>query len=163
MPLTPYTRETIENWVGDFCHSDRLRQVHPAVREYAAAVLVEFLSHAVEAAGARMGEQNPQPGDVEEPDLRTALLDRVARLDLPETARPHVPALGALFLTGLEEDGRLSGGRMLGVFIRALRESFERAASGKGETYTRPGSKIGRNDPCPCGSGRKYKACCLRG
>lgn len=22
-------------------------------------------------------------------------------------------------------------------------------------------SKIGRNDPCPCGSGRKYKKCCL--
>jgi uncharacterized protein YecA (UPF0149 family) len=26
----------------------------------------------------------------------------------------------------------------------------------------RPGSKkIGRNDPCPCGSGKKYKHCCL--
>ena len=23
-------------------------------------------------------------------------------------------------------------------------------------------SKVGRNDPCPCGSGKKYKACCLR-
>lgn len=23
-------------------------------------------------------------------------------------------------------------------------------------------TKIGRNDPCPCGSGRKYKHCCLR-
>lgn len=22
-------------------------------------------------------------------------------------------------------------------------------------------SKIGRNDPCPCGSGKKYKNCCL--
>ena len=22
--------------------------------------------------------------------------------------------------------------------------------------------KVGRNDPCPCGSGRKYKKCCLR-
>ncbi len=22
------------------------------------------------------------------------------------------------------------------------------------------GSKIGRNDPCPCGSGKKYKKCC---
>jgi hypothetical protein len=22
-------------------------------------------------------------------------------------------------------------------------------------------SKIGRNDPCPCGSGKKYKVCCL--
>ncbi|MGV3485966.1 MAG: preprotein translocase subunit SecA, partial [Planctomycetaceae bacterium] len=24
------------------------------------------------------------------------------------------------------------------------------------------GPKVGRNDPCPCGSGKKYKACCLR-
>ena len=22
--------------------------------------------------------------------------------------------------------------------------------------------KVGRNDPCPCGSGKKYKKCCLR-
>lgn len=24
----------------------------------------------------------------------------------------------------------------------------------------RDGAKIGRNDPCPCGSGKKYKKCC---
>jgi uncharacterized protein YecA (UPF0149 family) len=24
-----------------------------------------------------------------------------------------------------------------------------------------PKSKTGRNDPCPCGSGKKYKKCCL--
>jgi len=24
------------------------------------------------------------------------------------------------------------------------------------------GKKIGRNDPCPCGSGKKYKKCCGR-
>ena len=24
------------------------------------------------------------------------------------------------------------------------------------------GKKIGRNDPCPCGSGKKYKFCCGR-
>lgn len=22
--------------------------------------------------------------------------------------------------------------------------------------------KVGRNDPCPCGSGKKYKQCCLK-
>lgn len=22
--------------------------------------------------------------------------------------------------------------------------------------------KVGRNNPCPCGSGKKYKKCCLR-
>ena len=26
---------------------------------------------------------------------------------------------------------------------------------------TASGEKVGRNDPCPCGSGKKYKKCCL--
>jgi SEC-C motif domain protein len=28
-------------------------------------------------------------------------------------------------------------------------------------TVVRSGPKTGRNDPCPCGSGKKYKHCCL--
>ena len=28
------------------------------------------------------------------------------------------------------------------------------------ETVKREGEKVGRNDPCPCGSGQKYKKCC---
>jgi len=27
------------------------------------------------------------------------------------------------------------------------------------QPFVRPGQKVGRNDPCPCGSGRKYKNC----
>ena len=27
------------------------------------------------------------------------------------------------------------------------------------QPFVRAGSKVGRNDPCPCGSGKKYKAC----
>ncbi|MCL2558759.1 MAG: YchJ family protein [Treponema sp.] len=27
-------------------------------------------------------------------------------------------------------------------------------------TVVRASAKVGRNDPCPCGSGRKYKHCC---
>ena len=30
----------------------------------------------------------------------------------------------------------------------------------KGETFRREAPKVGRNDPCPCGSGKKYKKCC---
>jgi preprotein translocase subunit SecA len=29
----------------------------------------------------------------------------------------------------------------------------------KQQPFVRPGQKIGRNDPCPCGSGKKYKQC----
>ena len=31
----------------------------------------------------------------------------------------------------------------------------------KPETYRREMPKVGRNDPCPCGSGKKYKNCCM--
>jgi uncharacterized protein YecA (UPF0149 family) len=27
------------------------------------------------------------------------------------------------------------------------------------KTITREAPKVGRNDPCPCGSGKKYKKC----
>ena len=30
-------------------------------------------------------------------------------------------------------------------------------------TMVREGPKVGRNDPCPCGSGKKYKKCCGSG
>ncbi len=35
-------------------------------------------------------------------------------------------------------------------------------SSEKPSTIRRDGKKIGRNDPCPCGSGKKYKQCCGR-
>ena len=38
------------------------------------------------------------------------------------------------------------------------------AAKSRGESVTvvRTSPKVGRNDPCPCGSGKKYKQCCGR-
>ncbi len=47
-------------------------------------------------------------------------------------------------------------------------QSQQQAAidASKGDQKTEPirhrGPKVGRNDPCPCGSGKKYKQCCLR-
>lgn len=32
----------------------------------------------------------------------------------------------------------------------------------KVETYRRKEPKIGRNEKCPCGSGKKFKVCCKR-
>jgi len=29
-----------------------------------------------------------------------------------------------------------------------------------GTPFRRETPKVGRNDPCPCGSGKKYKKCC---
>ncbi|MGB2806067.1 MAG: SEC-C metal-binding domain-containing protein, partial [Candidatus Zixiibacteriota bacterium] len=39
-------------------------------------------------------------------------------------------------------------------------EPAEQVAPGKLRPVRRTGKKVGRNDPCPCGSGKKYKKCC---
>ena len=49
----------------------------------------------------------------------------------------------------------VSSGSMPAKPAAAPRES-------KPETYKRKEAKVGRNDPCPCGSGKKYKNCCGR-
>jgi preprotein translocase subunit SecA len=46
---------------------------------------------------------------------------------------------------------------------QVLRKQTVRYNRGEGSEGNQPvtkGKKIGRNDPCPCGSGRKYKKCC---
>ena len=40
--------------------------------------------------------------------------------------------------------------------------AVRRAQPAPRQPVTRQGRKIGRNEPCPCGSGKKYKQCCGR-
>ena len=51
------------------------------------------------------------------------------------------------------------------AFQRKKKKELEQARmAGAGDMQVqqvvRSGQKIGRNDPCPCGSGKKYKKCC---
>jgi preprotein translocase subunit SecA len=39
--------------------------------------------------------------------------------------------------------------------------AVSRPATPRNELRAADGQKVGRNDPCPCGSGKKYKKCCL--
>lgn len=56
----------------------------------------------------------------------------------------------------------ISGGHYYKLYPqrRIMKETVQ--WSGEDGTYTRAQPKIGRNDPCPCGSGKKYKNCCGR-
>lgn len=152
--MNPYTLERIENWVGDYCAADAIRGFSGGTREFAADVLVKFMVDACEARGI-------EPDDIEEADVRTGLLGRVAKLELPKSVRSEVPALCGSFLESLEREGRLGGGSLLAAYARALKNAFEESGVGKVKPIVRPGSRLGRNDPCPCGSGRKYKKCCM--
>ena len=59
-----------------------------------------------------------------------------------------------------EEAASQSGARRQGGSMPSAAPKAEK--TGKQETIRRDMPKVGRNDPCPCGSGKKYKNCCGR-
>ena len=148
-----YLAEQIENWASEFAGSDAARELTGEARGFAPTILSTYLSAACARAGGAMG-------DVEAAHLQAAFLEDLPRLDLPETVRPQVPGMVRDFLEQLEVSGRLAGGRAQGRAIAVAAPAYLKAASGTVEPPRRASPKIGRNDPCPCGSGKKYKRCC---
>ena len=49
------------------------------------------------------------------------------------------------------------------LMSRNQKTAVTSASQAQNTTVVRSQPKIGRNDPCPCGSGKKYKNCCGRG
>lgn len=48
-------------------------------------------------------------------------------------------------------------------FLQAYRYFLpQRRANARSGTVVRDAPKVGRNEPCPCGSGRKFKHCCAQ-
>ncbi len=152
-----YQREQTENWVADFCETDALSDVVPeassTLRAAASYALTELLRSASERTDRELSELTQE-------DLSRALLESVASLPLKPEVHARIPAICGAFFAHLEAAGRLGGGRALGAYLKALAPSYTEVASGKPKPITNPGSKLGRNDPCPCGSGKKYKKCC---
>ncbi len=155
--MNPYELEEIGNWAADFADAPAFGALPSAEKEYGVSIASEFLRAACEAEGA-------SPGTVGEAGARAALLEVLPRLDLPASIRPRVPEIVALFCEGLAAQGRLAGGGSLASFVRALGPSYRERLRPEGGMKSPPlrnaAPPLGRNDPCPCGSGTKYKKCC---
>ena len=65
----------------------------------------------------------------------------------------NMVAAKADWLYGLEEWNA--------IFSEEERERLYKEQK-RSQTFVRAEKKVGRNDPCPCGSGKKYKHCCGR-
>ncbi|MCR5402134.1 MAG: preprotein translocase subunit SecA [Treponema sp.] len=65
---------------------------------------------------------------------------------------------------GVTQSSRIANSAMSADAARrgAQNSAMQRRAQGENITVRRMAPKVGRNDPCPCGSGKKYKQCCGR-
>lgn len=88
-----------------------------------------------------------KPNPIEEMDDETKVSLKFDK----ELLYKNMVAAGADWLYGLEEWND--------IFDADKQKELYKEQK-KSQTVVHEGPKIGRNDPCPCGSGKKYKKCC---
>ena len=59
-----------------------------------------------------------------------------------------------------EETSKITNASLEDTAINLVDGSYKKDEGGMNKTVVNNESKVGRNDPCPCGSGKKYKNCC---
>lgn len=64
--------------------------------------------------------------------------------------------------TWVETSARHDEARSASQLVNEQQRGIENSQDVKVETIRNRSDRVGRNDPCPCGSGRKYKQCCMR-
>jgi len=145
-----------ESWAAEFEEAPEALPFAAKVRAEAQNLLAEFLGGAC-ADGC-------DPGQIGEAEVKKGLLDRVAGMPLDPAVRAEAPRLVAAYLEFLGRGGRVANGKHLSSFALALAKSFPRhgGGGGGGPPIRREAPKLGLNDPCPCGSGRKWKKCCRK-
>ena len=139
----------LQDAVTDYIGSEHYLFLDSAQKEHAEQLLSYWCEQTT---------NTPEPDDIE------SALKTVGQLDLPLQARKSFPALLQAYFDYLESIGgfpKTSAWSMQTEYLEPqYLESFRDDGSMKGETVRKTLPKVGRNDPCPCGSGKKYKHCC---
>ena len=136
--------------VQDYCGSEHFMFLDSEVKVHAESLLLFWAE---------------EVGDDPSGDGVAASIKRVGQLDVPVVSRKAFPELLRGFLGFVSSTGRFPAVGQWEEEIDAVEDqyvaSFRDDGSMRGETVRKPLAKVGRNDPCPCGSGLKFKKCCI--
>ena len=98
-------------------------------------------------------------------DIKSTFTDRFFKFQV-QVGAPPPQRRAAVPTRALKPDVQASEADLMvgavaprGLPPSALRATHGEAGGGGTQTQQRSVPKVGRNDPCPCGSGRKYKKC----
>src|ERR1700687_4261021 len=141
-PLVEYKRESYDMF------EEMMQRFQEETVRY--LYLMQIMERPPESSGAMPGGGGGSPNELSGPR--------------PDTGVPSI-------ITGGRGNGRPP--RQVATSVDEIEEAFQRKKkkeleqarmAGAGDLQVqqvvRSGEKVGRNDPCPCGSGKKYKKCC---
>ena len=147
----------MRDYFDEYESSDAFLFAPAETKAYAGAILAAF-----ETAAERHG--GPTPAAWSPSVIEQTLIQDMPALDLPPEAKRQIPELLQGFFGFLKDSGRFPSAGIWREVVAAKQTTFRSGlradGSAKGETVRKVSAEVGRNDPCPCGSGRKYKKCC---
>jgi hypothetical protein len=146
-----------EPYIDDYLTSEHLLFLDPAIKENADGVLRAFFQKAGERGASSLEALKAAV-------VEAVLLQDLGRLDLPLEGKRALPDLFAGFFGYLKDTGRFPAAGSWEICAEAVKGRFAASlrddGTVRGETFKKTASDVGRNDPCPCGSGQKFKKCC---
>ena len=149
-----------------FLDSPQARTLAAIKRAEVRAIVDRFLSCAYDDLGKA-------PRFLDGDDARTVLAELLpGHFGKNDPLAESVPAVLGAYLAFLEEHAvvaqmfeiRMALDAGFQAFARAVREGsvLPRVPAAKPRPFVHRAEKTGRNDPCPCGSGKKFKNCCMK-
>jgi len=151
--ISPQTESRIDDFIG----SQQFLFVDDALKENAEGILHAFFQRA-EARGATSLET------LTAKTVEAVLLQDMGNLNVPVAVKRGIPDLLEGFFSHVKSSGLFSAAGSWLVCVEALgprfREGLREDGTLRGQTFRKNYTDVGRNDPCPCGSGKKFKKCC---
>jgi hypothetical protein len=158
-------RETLLE-TASFLDSQQARALDSVPRADQAKIVERFL-------GCVYDDVGKAPRHLDAEDIHTILGHLLpGRFSKREPLARHAPMVLRAYLEFLEQTAILSQGYELRSALdehmphfRAAVESGKQHVHSHGEPVkpiVNRAEKVGRNDPCPCGSGKKFKQCCAK-
>ncbi len=147
----------IESYIDDYAGSEQFRFVDSVVKESAEGILNAFFEKAAERGANSLETLNAKT-------VEAVLLQDMGKLVLPLEAKRALPGLLEGFFGYLKTTGRFPAAGSWQICVESVasrfRDSIREDGTTRGETFKKNYSETGRNDPCICGSGKKFKKCC---
>ncbi|MCB2199160.1 preprotein translocase subunit SecA [bacterium] len=147
-----------QQWMDHLYEMDRLKE-GIGLRSYAQRdPLIEYKREGLSAFEEMLGR-------VAEQSLRMIMTAQIQTTEQQRVAAPQAreiksdsTGMGLSSAPAPQQDSSAVGRSMQRGGLQAPQQRREATAGGN-QPVTREEPKVGRNDPCPCGSGKKYKHC----
>lgn len=147
-----------ESFIGEYLGSERFLLLDDGHKDLRESVLHAFFRELSHAGASSLSEVNGKK-------VAEVLLEKMPHLALDAGLKKKVPDFLEEFFGFLSESGRYPAAGAWRMAVEAQRSPYlsrlRDDGSVRGETFKKNYTDVGRNDPCPCGSGQKFKKCCM--